>query len=1208
MKENRGARIEGRVRLDARRIRFLRKNTSPLVGEVAAERRVGGWRSLRFAVALTLFAFRSSASADVDYTRDVRPILSQHCFKCHGPDDAARKAKLRLDLANPIVAIKDDNELLRRIHAEDESEIMPPPSTKNPLSAKQKEILRQWIAEGAQYKTHWSFLPPKPVSPPAIKNREWVRTPIDAFILSKLEAAGLSPSPEADRHTLARRVSLDLVGLPPTPAELDAFINDQSPDAYERFVDRLLASPRYGERWARRWLDLARYADTNGYEKDRVRSIWPYRDWVIAALNADKPYDQFSIEQLAGDMLPKAGMAERVATGFHRNTMINEEGGVDPLEFRYHAVADRVGVTANVWLGLTFQCAQCHTHKFDPITHRDYFGMFAYFDQAEEPVMDVPTKEQTRKRKEIEDEIQRRTDKLIDSFVIDEGVTWREAKPVTFRSTSGVGVTFLPDGSLLLKPNGKPAVGDDYLITVLGDKESVDAIRLETLVDDSLPSRGPGLTPHGNFVVTEVSATSNRKAINLLAPTADVTQREFSPAATLDKNNKTGWAVHVGDKLNSNHHLDFQLQQPLPAGSPISVRIEQRYGGGHVIGRFRVMLGKKRAAGPMTAEQRRKLIDEGFQGWLAKESKRAAFWGILDARKASASTPHLITQRDGSILSEGDVAKSDTYSLQFNVESFVKLQKNPITGLRLEALTDKRLPGNGPGRVYYEGPIGDFFLSEFTVSADGKPVKIKSATADYSSGKDTPMRSLDGDQQTGWSISGAQGKDHRAVFVFEQPVMAKTLDVVMLFERYYAAPLGRFRISATTAPNPTASSHDWLNEVMLASEAWRDEKELFKQYLSQAPETATARAEIDKLRASIPKPATTLVMQPRDLAPPRVTNRRHRGEYLQPREAVTAATPSALQKPKSSPTDRLSFAKWLVGNENPLGDRVAVNRQWSAFFGRGLVRTAEDFGSQGETPSHPELLDWLAIEFRRNGMSMKRLHRLIVTSAVYRQSTKATAELLAKDAENVLLGRFPNVRLEAEMLRDAMLAASGLLSQKMNGPSVFPPQPPGVSSEGAYGPLAWNESKGEDRYRRGLYTFSKRTAPYAMFATFDAPSGEACVVRREVSNTPLQALTAMNDRTVMEAAQTLGRSVAAEKEDSRTTALKLFVRVLSRLPTEQETVKLVSFFEIQKKRFEKGELDAKKLSGGEKMNSPTIAAWTAVARAVLNLHEAVVKP
>jgi hypothetical protein len=1164
-----------------------------------------------------------SLQAGVDYTRDVRPILSQHCFKCHGPDDAARKAGLRLDLRDTAVKqlesgetaivpkATDRSELLRRINADD-GEVMPPPSTKKPLNASQKETLRRWIAEGAEYKTHWSFIPPTSPPPPKVKRTDWLRTPIDAFILAKLEAAGLSPSPEADRYTLARRVSLDLVGLPPTPAELDAFVNDPSPDAYERYVDRLLASPRYGERWARRWLDLARYADTNGYEKDRIRSIWPYRDWVIDALNADKPYDRFSIEQLSGDMLPGAGLSERIATGFHRNTMINEEGGVDPLEFRFHAMTDRVAVTSNVWLGLTFQCAQCHTHKFDPIQHRDYYALMAFMDNAEEPVIEVPTPEQEQRRKEIEALIAKKTAALADSFVIEEGFDWRPATVVSFRSISGVGVEFLADHSVRLKPNGKPAERDDYILTTTTDATAVDAIRLETLADDSLPSRGAGLTPHGNFVLTEFSVAAAGKPISLVALKADVTQHEFSPAATLDKNNKTGWAVDVAGKLNQNHQIDYVLQQPITTPTPLTIRIEQRYGGGHTIGRFRVMLGKRRSAAPLANAERRRVAVERYKQWANAEMQNATNWRYLYPTELKATTAYLESQNKGGwIGSYGDISKSETYAVRGIPSMFLN---EKVTAIRLEAFADPRLPGGGPGRVYYEGPPGDFFLSEVTVTSDGKPVKITSATADYSSGSNTPTAAIDGDPQTGWSINGGQGKDHRAVFVLETPVSEFGLEIRLLFERYYAAPLGAFRLSVTADADPKASSHP--DEIEKTLNLWRIAKQepryfwdpysLWAYYLRHAPETAAARAEIEQLRTQLPKPSTTLVMEERDVAPRRVTQRRHRGEYLQPKEIVKAATPSALPKPRFQPSGRLEFARWLVSKENPLCDRVAVNREWSAFFGRGIVRTAEDFGSQGETPSHPELLDWLAVEFRRSGMSMKRLHRLIVTSAVYRQSTRISPELLARDSDNALLGCFPGVRLEAEIIRDSMLAAAGLLSQKMKGPSVFPPQPPGVSSEGAYGPLAWKESQGEDRFRRGLYTFSKRTAPYSLFATFDAPSGEACVVRREVSNTPLQALSTLNDRTVVEASQAIGRWASQHQGKPEEIANGIAMRCLGRPATAEETTKIVAFFEKQKQRLAAGELDAKKLAGGEM--SASAAAWTAVARALLNLHEAVTKP
>jgi len=1163
-----------------------------------------------------------NAQAGVDYTREVRPILSQHCFKCHGPDDNARKAGLRLDLKETatvklpsddfaiVPRAPDKSELVRRINADDAGEVMPPPSTKNPLTAKEKETLRRWIAEGAEYQLHWSFVPPKSVPPPKVKHTEWLRTPIDAFVLAKLEAAGLSPSPEADRYTLARRVSLDLIGLPPTPAELEAFVNDPTPDAYERYVDRLLASPRYGERWARRWLDLARYADTNGYEKDRTRSIWPYRDWVVNALNADKPYDQFSIEQLAGDMLPNAGLSERVATGFHRNTMLNEEGGIDPLEFRFHAMTDRVAVSANTWLGLTFQCAQCHTHKFDPIPHRDYYALMAFMDNTEEPLMDVPTPEQERKRKEIEKEIERRysDEEMIEAYTIDKGIEWRAATINSFRSTSGVGLELNSDKSVRLIPATKRPERDDYIFSVQTDGP-VDSIRLEALSDPQLPSRGPGLTPHGNFVLTEFSAFAAGKPIALTALGADVTQHEFSAAATLDKNPRTGWAVDVGERRNADHYIDYALSTPISSPTPLTVRLEQRYGGGHTIGKFRVLLGKRRNTAPLTFEQRKKIVSDRFETWLKDQRKKAVRWWGPRLVKEDATTATLLTIPSAPpfsprIQSVGDVSKSDTYTLQFESPN-----DRPITALRLDAFTDDRLPGHGPGRVYYEGTPGDFFLSEFTVFADGKPIKIKSARSDYSSGNDTPMAALDGDPQTGWSVAGATGKCHWAVFTFEKPLVASKLEVKMLFERYYAAPLGDFRILATSNPNPTASDLDPDIGLMLSAAEppqGRILEVLFACYLSEAPELAAFRAQIEQMRSRIPAPATTLVMQERKLAPPRVTHRRHRGEYLQSKEPVAAATPSALPKPHEAPKDRLSFARWLVSAENPLCDRVAVNRQWAAFFGRGLVRTQEDFGSQGEAPTHPALLDWLAVEFRHSGLSMKHLHRLIVTSAVYRQSTRVSPELLARDSDNALLERFPSVRLEGELVRDSVLAAAGLLSQKMLGPPVFPPQPPGVTTEGAYRPLDWRESQGEDRYRRGLYTFARRTTPYAFFATFDAPSGEACVVRREASNTPLQALSTLNDRTIVEASQALGRWAARQPYPPATILNLIVLRCLGRPATSDETDRLQAFFEKQKRRLTSGALDPKRLAGAN--GDATAAAWTAVVRTVFNLHEAVVKP
>jgi hypothetical protein len=959
------------------------------------------------------------------FNSQVRPILSRHCFKCHGPDDKARKAKLRLDVRaeavrRAIVPGKpDQSRLLRRVRSTDPDEVMPPPSTKNPLTAEEKRVLERWIAARAEYTPHWAFVPPRQVSLPPVRQADWPRNAIDHFVLARLEAEGLGPSPPADRYTLVRRVSLDLIGLPPTPEEADAFAHDDRPDAYERLVDRLLASPHYGERWARRWLDLARYADTNGYEKDRPRSVWPYRDWVIRALNADMPFDRFTIEQLAGDMLPNATQDQRIATGFHRNTMLNEEGGIDPLEFRFYATVDRTNTTATTWLGLTLGCAQCHTHKFDPIPHREYYQMMAFLNNADEPELDVRRPDVTRRRHELEAKI--------------------------------------------------------------------------AALEADLPK-----------------------------------------------------------------HLDH--------------------------------------------------LDRKFDAWLDREAARTVRWTVLRPAEAKANVPMLSVLDDDSVIATGDQSKRDVYDLTFHSDL------HGITAVRLEVLPDDRLPKHGPGRVYYEGAFGDFFLSEFTATAGGRKVAFAGASHSHAAGNDTAKNAIDGDPQTGWSINGGQGRPHAAVFTLAAPLAdARDLHVQLLCERYYAAGLGRFRISVTTDPRP-AVARDMpadVEELLLVPAAKRTAEQrqrLLRQFLRTAPELAAERAAIDKLRQQMPAYPTTLVLRERPPENPRPTYRHNRGEFLQPTERVEPAVLSVLPPlPAGAPRNRLGFARWLVSPENPLVGRVTVNRQWAAFFGRGLVPTLQDFGYQGEPPSHPQLLDWLAVELVKQGWSLKRMHRLIVLSATYQQASRVTPELLAKDPDNRLLARGPRVRLEAELVRDAALRASGLLAEKVGGPSVFPPQPPGVTTEGTYGSLAWQVSQGPDRYRRGLYTFSKRTAPYALFATFDAPSGEACLARREVSDTPLQALTLLNDTVFVEAARALGRQLAAQTASPEERAAALFRRCLTRPPGRDELALLVGFYEAQKRRLQKRELDAAALAGPGDGDVVERAAWTALARALLNLDGAIVK-
>ncbi len=1172
---------------------------------------------------LALLSSAAFAASAPDFTREVRPILSRYCFKCHGPDEATRKGGLRLDersaalreAKSGAIALvpgkPEESELIARILSQDPEEVMPPPSAKLELSAAQKDVLQRWVAAGGEYRQHWSFLAPVKAAPPQPGKV------IDAFVSARLTAEGLALSPRADDATLARRLYLDLIGLPPTPEQLDAYLTAAAANrdqATEALIDSLLASPQYGERWARKWLDLARYADSNGYEKDRPRNIWPYRDWVVRALNEDMPFDQFTIEQLAGDLLPGATLDQRIATGFHRNTMLNEEGGIDPLEFRYHAMADRVATTGATWLGLTLGCAQCHTHKYDPITHREYFALFAFLNNADEPELDLPPPDAAQQQAEREKRAQRLLAELPDKWPVEEGA-WRWETPVPVVKTSAPETgKILPDGSVLF-----PAPGPDTeVVTLIYDLEagSVEQVRLEALLDEALPKKGPGRVAHGNFVLSEITITAAPRQrpeaaepVSIASAAASAQQDGFPITAAFDGKAETGWAVHVpGQPLNTAKSAVFKLARPVgfPGGTRMTVTLAQHYGQHHTLGRPRLSFGVPQRDLRPVAERRRELVGNKFREWLAKERARSVAWTPLLPASAKSNSPLLTVQPDASVFASGDTTKSDTYEL-----AFANLPPR-ITALRLEALPDERLPAHGPGMTYYEGPKGDFFLGEFTVLADGGPVKLARATESYAknamgANPASALAAIDGDPQTGWNCAGRMGEAHEAVFVPAQPISAARLDVRMLFGRHYASSLGRFRISVTTEAGGAEAREmpDEIERLLLIPDAQltaEQREKLRDQFLLSAPELAEHAKKIRDLRKP-PAWPTTLVLSERPATNPRPTFLHHRGEFTQPKERVEPAVLSVLHPlPAVAPRDRLSFARWLVARDNPLTARVVVNRAWAAFFGRGLVKTTEDFGLQGEAPTHPELLDWLAVEFMESGWSLKKLHRLIVTSATYQQAARVTPEHLAKDPENKLLARFPRKRLEAEIVRDAMLRASGLLSLKMGGPPVRPPQAEGIS-EVAYNSPKWEASAGEDRHRRSLYTFVKRTAPFAFTNTFDAPTGEQCIARRDVSNTSLQALTLLNDITVLEAAQALGKTLAAMPGGDEARLRAAFRRILSREPRPDEWPALHAFLTAQRTRYASGELDPKVFAGADAEQ----AVWAVLARALFNLDEAVTK-
>ncbi|HEX5084601.1 MAG TPA: DUF1549 and DUF1553 domain-containing protein, partial [Blastocatellia bacterium] len=923
----------------------------------------------------------------------------------------------------------------------------------DPLKPAQIELIRRWINEGAVWPQnpqsairnpqstvpqHWAFVAPRRAKLPLVKNGAWVRTPIDNFILAQLEKQGLAPSPEADKVTLIRRLSLDLTGLPPAIEDVDQFKADSSPEAYGKLVDRLLDNPHYGERWGRWWLDAARYADTNGFEKDRARSIWPYRDWVINAFNKDMPFDQFTIEQLAGDLLPRPAIDARIATGFLRNSMLNQEGGVDPEQFRVEGIIDRVDAVGKAFLGLTISCAQCHNHKFDPISQQEYYRFYAFLNNDDEPAMEVPDKQIVDKRVEI-------------------------------------------------------------LSKIAG-------------IEDGL-----------------------------IAGDADLTKRM---AAWEDgvRNYDTTW-------------------------TPI------------------------------------------------KDGDIFAAFGVKFDRL-----------EDGSFIAKGDNATTNNYIVR------AKTNLKKITGVRVEFLTDPNLPRGGPGRA----PDGSFYFSEFSVEAApiDKPeaiekVSLSSAAADFAL-PDSPAKNvIDGNPKTHWaSDAGPVRRNQSRQFVFEtQKSIDSDNGLALTFQlsqkkddkidtEQRQPNIGRFRISVTDAPNPKLdplpASVRAILSIPEGKRSKEQRREVFSFYRTTDPAFADANKKIDELMKEWPYGPTTLALSAREI--PRETHIFKRGDWKRPGDAVSPGVPAALHPlPKDAPPNRLGLAKWIVDKNNPLTARVIVNRIWQQYFGQGLVTTPEDFGSRCERPSHPELLDWLAVEFIESGWSVKHIHRLILNSAVYRQSSKVTPKLLDVDPYNRWLARAPRIRVESEIVRDVALTASGLLSKKIGGPSVFPPLPPGVMDL-AYGGFKWDNATGEDRYRRGMYTFWKRTVPYPSMLAFDAPNGDFSCTRRVRSNTPLQALTTLNDTIFVEAAQAMALRVWKNGgPDDRSRMIYAFRLCVSREPDQFETQKLLELLEDQKKHFDGNTsaavyvttTDPNKIPEGVDLHK--VAPWTIVARVLLNMDETITK-
>ncbi|MEX0716297.1 MAG: DUF1553 domain-containing protein [Planctomycetaceae bacterium] len=996
----------------------------------------------------------------VDYNRDIRPILSDNCFRCHGPDAGERQADLRLDLRDEAIGEREGYDpaivpghpekspLFARVSSDDEFAVMPPPDSGKKLDKTHIELIRRWIAEGAEWRDHWAYVPPQRPEVPNIEatrtleaSGSLVRNEIDRFILAKLHEKKLAPSPEADRATLIRRLSFDLTGLPPTPEQVAQFVADDGDDAYEKLVDRLLATPEYGERMAIFWLDQVRYGDTGGYHSDNHREVWLYRDWVIDAFNENMPFDRFTVEQLAGDLLENPTRDQKIASGYNRMLLTTEEGGAQPKEYQAKYDADRVRNASSVWLGGTMACCECHDHKFDPYSIKDFYSFAAFFADISE-----------------------------------KSVGRQPQTPMP-----------LPD-----------------------QKERLDAIDAR------------------------------------LAP----------------------------------------LKKRLDAHTP------------------------ELAAAQAVWETS---LSGGDPQWMAlrPESVKSRDGVLIE------------TLEDDSILADAlEVPPSDLYTLKF------KLEQRGVTALRLEVMPHKTLPSHGPGLA----ANGNFVLGEFVVQANGEPVPIARATATHSQSGYPIANTIDGKPETGWAILPDVGKANDAIFELKTDLGPgdgdASVELVVTLLNHYGSQhaLGHFRISATTAPRPVGvaggdSLPKNVREILAVPADKRSKKQqddLAAHYRTIAPALDSLRAEvseIEKRRKELMDDIPTMLIS--TSGKPRTIRVLPRGNWLDDSgEVVEPAIPEflgGLEVDEGRPT-RLDLARWIIDEKNPLAARVFVNRLWKLMFGEGIVDTPDDFGAQGSSPTHPELLDWLAIEFVESGWDVKHILKLMALSGTYRQSSVASEELRRIDPYNKWFARQGRFVLPAEMVRDNALAVSGLLHKQIGGPSVKPYQPKGYWAHLMFPSRVWVDEKGPDQYRRGLYTYWQRTYLHPSLMAFDAPSREECVVERPRSNTPLQALVLLNDPTYVEAARAFAERILKEGGSDDAERIAFAWRTATARDPRPEEVELLR--EIVAKHREEYRADAKAakelLQIGQKpvaegTDPAELAAWTSAARVILNLHETITR-
>ncbi|MBS0205951.1 MAG: PSD1 domain-containing protein [Planctomycetes bacterium] len=1013
------------------------------------------WNGLILAFLLPVVAAPVRAEERrVSFNRDVRPILSDTCYLCHGPDEGSRQAGLRLDLPEQAIRPTESgkvaivagmpgmSELVRRVMSQDPAEQMPPPKSLKTLTNEQRELLRLWIAQGARFDKHWSL---EPLERPSITAGTH---PIDALVQRKLASLGIKPSPRAARDTLLRRVTLDLTGLPPTPAERDRFLADNSPDAYANLVDRLLASEAYGERMTWDWLEAARYSDSNGYQGDGDRTMWPWRDWVVQSYNRNLSFRDFTIWQLAGDLLPSESFEQRLATGFLRNHPINGEGGRIAEENRIDYVMDMTETTGTVWLGMTVNCCRCHDHKFDSLTQRDYYSLFAFFNQT----------------------------------------------PV--------------DGG-----GGNPQTPPILAVPTAAQKHRLEELDRER---------------------------------ELLAKSVNTRRAELT---------------------------------------------------------------KTRAA------------------WEASELAKAAVdvWVSLAPATAQADHQTLKIQEDRTILASGENPPRDNYAISAPAVGEV------ITAIRLDSIRHPSMTNGGLAR----SDSGNFVLTDFEVhvrDAESKTmtrIPFKAAVATFEQGGFPASQAIDSDPNSGWAVWNGKSfdRDHAAVFRLATPLRPKPGDV-LVFSLKHQSPhaahnIGLFRLSVSSAPEPgLESSRQNLREALHVAAAARTPEQtklvdtaFFSSDAMLAEQTASLQkieASLEALRKELPK-----VMVMEDRPERRPTFVLEKGLYNKPLQEVTMALPASLVSAETrskstgptAPTNRLALANWLVDDQNSLTPRVTVNRYWQMFFGIGLVKTAEDFGAQGEYPVHPELLDWLACELRDSGGDIKRLIRTIVTSETYCQSSHLTPEMAERDPDNRLLARGSRFRMPSWMIRDEILAASGILVTNVGGPPVRPYQPDGVWEEATFGGRRYTVDPGEGRYRRSLYTFWRRIVGPTMF--FDTPSRSVCSVKPTRTNTPLQSLALLNDPTYVDAARHLAQQLREQKLTAEERIRRIYLRVLGREPTASEQTVLQSGVQRRQALYA-ADLNAARQIANVSADDTSVdpadqAAWISACLAVFNLDETVTR-